>query len=171
MPKMREHVQWDILMTKLDIKYQTGSVTHRNKIRVLNLFAGETLLFDILPTNVYIHRNDTDLEIKADTHQDALELVNQMITRGHIFFHYILLDPPYAYRKSMEKYGGRMASNFRILKDQLLHLIPIGGRVMEFGYSTSGMSAKRGFEKLKIYNIEHGGAVHNTLAVLEERIN
>ena len=78
--------------------------------RVLNLFAGQTLL------NFDETRNDLDPEMPCDYHLDALEFLRSW--QGEKF-NTILLDPPYAYRKSMEMYKGMVCSPFRQLKDEI----------------------------------------------------
>ena len=75
--------------------------------KVLNLFAGKTLL------NVNEIRNDLRYNMPADWHMDALELCKMW--RG-VSFNTILLDPPYAYRKSMEMYERAVCSPFNALK-------------------------------------------------------
>jgi len=69
----------------------------------LNLFSGKTKL-DI--TEI---RNDLDIEALADYHMDALEFLRTW--KGEPFGT-ILLDPPYAYRKSMEMYKGIKCKSF-----------------------------------------------------------
>ena len=61
--------------------------------RTLNLFAGRTKL------NIDEVRNDLDPEALADYRMDALKLLRTW--KGEKF-DTILLDPPYAYRKSIE---------------------------------------------------------------------
>ncbi len=60
----------------------------------LNLFAGKTKL------NLSEVRIDSNLDMPADYHMDALKFLREydQLTR----FHTVLLDPPYAVRKSME---------------------------------------------------------------------
>src|ERR1700733_1569622 len=65
--------------------------------RVLNLFAGRT------PLNMNETRNALDPMAPADYHLDALAFLR---TWQGEKFNTILLDPPYAYRKSMEMYKG-----------------------------------------------------------------
>lgn len=132
----------------------------------LNLFAGPTRLTGCMEVT-----NDLNSELETTYHMDALDLVKKL-TAEKKKFNRIVLDPPYAYRKSMECYrGNSIASRFK----QLLDLIPVileqDGRVITFGYHSSAMSKKRGFQIREICLISHGGAQHDTIVSVEERIN
>lgn len=129
----------------------------------LNLFAGVT------PLEINEVRNDTDPDAPAEFHQDALELVNEM--KGLSKFKTVLLDPPYSYRKSMELYGGRKMSQFNALKNAILDILTDDGIVITFGYHSVSMGKKRGFEQEEIYLMSHGGAIHDTIAVIERRVS
>ena len=128
--------------------------------RVLNLFAGQTLL------NVDETRNDLDPEMPADYHLDALEFLR---TWQDEKFNTILLDPPYAYRKSMEMYKGMVCSPFRQLKDEIPRCLEPGGIVITFGYHSVVMGKQRGFVTESIALFSHGGAIHDTIAAVERR--
>jgi hypothetical protein len=131
--------------------------------KVLNLFAGMVKL------SVPEVRVDADTTTKPDFDMDALEFVRYATKKG-LIFDVVILDPPYSYRKSMEKYKGFIASPFRQLKDELLAIIPIDGKVITFGYHSNSMGKVRGFELLNVLLICHGGAQHDTIAIVEKRI-
>ena len=126
--------------------------------RVLNLFAGKTLL------NLNETRNDLDPEMLAGHHCDALELLRTW--RG-IKFDTILLDPPYAYRKSMELYKGIICSPFRQLKDEIPRCLASNGIVITFGYHSVVMGTGRNFTLERLALFSHGGAIHDTIASVE----
>ena len=126
--------------------------------RTLNLFAGKTKL------NVDEVRNDLDDEALADYKMDALKFCNEWTDDK---FNTILLDPPYAYRKSMEMYKGIKASPFRQLKDSIPRILEPGGIVITFGYHSNVMGSGRGFAIEKIALFSHGGAIHDTIASVE----
>ncbi|MDT3401268.1 hypothetical protein [Mucilaginibacter terrae] len=126
--------------------------------RVLNLFAGYTLL------NVDETRNDLDPEAPAGLHLDALELLR---TWKGAKFNTILLDPPYAYRKSMELYKGIVCSPFKQLKDTLADCLEPGGIVITFGYHSIVMGRTRNFTLERLALFSHGGAIHDTIASVE----
>lgn len=125
----------------------------------LNAFAGKTKLQ--LVDEV---RNDLDVEAEADYHMDAVDFVKSWT--GDLF-DTVLLDPPYSFRKSMEMYGGRKASRFRQLKDELSSIMIHGGIVITFGYHSVCMGMGRGFTVERIALFSHGGAIHDTIATVE----
>jgi hypothetical protein len=125
---------------------------------VLNLFAGNTLL------NVVETRNDLDPEMPAAYHLDALAFLRSW--KGPRF-KTILLDPPYAYRKSMELYKGIICSPFRQLKDAVEACIEPEGIVITFGYHAIVMGKNRGYKLERIALFSHGGAIHDTIASVE----
>lgn len=126
--------------------------------RVLNLFAGKTRLA------VNETRNDLDKEAIADFHLDALEFLRDWSGEKFVT---ILLDPPYAYRKSMELYKGMVCSPFRQLKDAIPRCLNAGGKVITFGYHSSVMGKMRGFQLEQVALFSHGGAIHDTIASVE----
>jgi hypothetical protein len=124
----------------------------------LNLFAGKTKL------KIDEIRNDLDTEAIADYRIDALEFARNW--KGNKF-NTILLDPPYAYRKSMEMYKGIRCSPFKQLKDVIPSILVSGGKVITFGYHSNTMGINRGFFVEKIALFSHGGAIHDTIASVE----
>ena len=131
--------------------------------KVLNLFAGMTRL------NLPEVRVDLDPETNPDHCMDALEYVKNAAL-WELCFDTVILDPPYAYRKSMEKYKGYIASPFKQLKDELCYITKIGGRVITFGYHSNSMGRLRGFELTNVLLICHGGAQHDTIGIVEEYV-
>lgn len=132
----------------------------------LNLFAGKTKL-DIDEIRVDI-RN----EMIADYYMDALDFVIKWST-GNIgngkLFNTVILDPPYAYRKSMEMYDGAVSSSFNKIKDYIPKILYDNGIVITFGYHSVVMGEKRGFDQENILLMSHGGAIHDTIAVIERK--
>ena len=126
--------------------------------KTLNLFAGKTKL------NIDEIRNDLDEEALSDFKMDALEFLR---TWQGEKFDTILLDPPYAYRKSMEMYKGILCSPFKQLKDEIPRILNEGGKVITFGYHSTVMGKNRGFSIEKIGLFSHGGAIHDTIASIE----
>lgn len=128
---------------------------------VLNLFAGNTKL------NVAEIRNDIDPDMPADAHTDALTFVRNWKREK---FDTIILDPPYSYRKSMEFYNGNIMSPFKKLKDEIPNILNEKGIVITFGYQSISMGKNRGFKLNGIAIFCHGGAIHDTIASVEEKI-
>jgi hypothetical protein len=137
-------------------------VESRCKGNVLNLFAGKIKL------KVKEIRNDIDKTMIAHSYKDAYNFVKEWIG---IKFDTILLDPPYAYRKAMELYNGNYTSKFNLIKEELPRILNANGIIIVFGYHSVFMGKKRGFETKEICLINHGGAQHDTIAIVEGRIN
>jgi len=132
--------------------------------RVLNLFAGETKLRH----SGEIVRNDLDEKREADVHIDATQC------RKHFedcSFNTVVLDPPYNVRKAREKYEGEYMGAFKRVKNQVQHLVEPGGRVITFGYDSTGMSKSRGYEKEHISLLNHKGDHNDTICTIERRVN
>lgn len=125
---------------------------------VLNLFAGETRL------NLNEIRNDIREDMDAEYHKEAVDFCEEWDGEK---FNTIILDPPYAYRKSMEYYNGAKASKFKIVKDIIPNILEKGGKIITFGYHSNVMGKNRGFYLDKIALFSHGGAIHDTIASVE----
>jgi 23S rRNA G2069 N7-methylase RlmK/C1962 C5-methylase RlmI len=128
---------------------------------VLNLFAGKTFL------NCREVRNDLREEMPAHYHMDALELVKGWDGKP---FDTVILDPPYAYRKSMTKYDGAVSSPFNKVKDEIVRILSVEGIVITFGYHSNVMGEKRGFQQDHLLVMSHGGAIHDTIAIIERKV-
>ena len=132
---------------------------------VLNLFAGETKL------NIHEVRNDLRGDMPCDYHMDALKLVEKwkewVETDEFRKFDTVLLDPPYAYRKSMEMYDGAVSSPFNQIKNKIPDILAPQGIVITFGYHSNSMGKTRGFKQEHILLMSHGGAIHDTIAIIE----
>ena len=100
----------------------------------------------------------------ADFQEDALTFLRN--SQG-AQFNTILLDPPYAFWKSMELYKGMVCSPFRQLKDEIPRHLQPGGIVITFGYHSVVMGKARHCELERIALFSHGGAIHDTIATVE----
>jgi tRNA G10 N-methylase Trm11 len=127
---------------------------------VLNLFAGKTKL------NVNEIRVDIDETFKPTFNTDAFDFIS---TWNKPLFDTIILDPPYSYRKAMEKYNGHYSSRFKQIKDEIPRILFPGGIVITFGYHSVSMGKTRGFEVERIAIFSHGGAIHDTISTIERK--
>ncbi len=152
-----EYIKTPLNKYTFSIKPIREWVEKNAKGKVLNLFAGKTKLkLDEL-------RIDSDKTMDAHTYIDAYEFVKICKNK----FDTIILDPPYAYRKSMEMYNGHKASKFNQIKDLIPNILNENGIVITFGYHSVSMGKKRGFVQEKILLMSHGGAIHDTIATIE----
>lgn len=131
--------------------------------KVLNLFAGKTKL------NADEVRIDLNEEMPADYHIDAYKFVNMAQEKGWVY-DTVIFDPPYNLRKSREKYMGVYTSELRKIKTILPKIISLGGKIICYGYDTTGMGKGRGFEKINVCVINHGGDHNDTLVIVERKI-
>jgi len=131
---------------------------------VLNLFAGKTKL-DSLETRV-----DISTDAIAHFYMDCRDFVSRWDTVEFFKFDSVILDPPYTWRKAKEKYGGKMIGQYPQLKDELLDILTTNARVISLGWDTVGMSKSRGFKKIAVCVVCHGGDHRDTLCLVEERI-
>jgi len=128
---------------------------------VLNLFAGKIRL------NVEEVRVDIDPTVSPDYTMDAFTFVTSWNVGK---FDTVVLDPPYNVRKAREKYDGRYLGVYTKIKDALPRIMADKGRVISLGYDTVGMSRSRGFQKIAVCVVCHGGDHNDTLGLVERRV-
>ena len=108
-------------------------------------------------------------------HMDAYDFVSWCIgeqTKGKSRpVDTIVLDPPYNIRKAREKYEGRWIGKLTKIKNMLPQIIPVGGRIISLGYDSVGMSKSRGFKKIALCVICHGGDHNDTICLIGEWIS
>jgi len=129
----------------------------------LNLFAGKVLM-ECAEVRVVV-----DPDAPAHFHMDALDFVVMAMGEGWMF-DTVILDPPYNVRKAREKYEGRYIGRFTEVKEVLPSVIAPGGRMITLGYDTVGMSKSRGFEKIAVCVVCHGGDHNDTLGLVEKKV-
>lgn len=136
---------------------------------VLNLFAGETRLKCKEEIRVDIRK-----EMDASYTMDALDFIidweKGVACQTKPRFGAVILDPPYSYRKSMTKYGGAVSSPLNQIKKYLPYVLTPNGIVITFGYHSNVMGEGRGFKQEHILLMSHGGAIHDTIAVVERKV-
>ena len=126
--------------------------------KILNLFSGKTKL------NVNEFRVDVDTkEAIADVYMDVYDFVKNCNER----YDTIILDPPYSIRKSMECYKGNYTSKFKLIADQCSRL---SDRVISFGYHSTFLGKKRGYQLEELCVFGHSGSQHCTIAIIEKKI-
>lgn len=144
-------------------KLRTWTIRN-SKGKVLNLFAGKTLLSPLNEVRV-----DLNEDMPAHYHMDAYEFV-LMAKKERMMFDTVIFDPPYNLRKSREKYFGIYTSQLRKIKTELPHIINEGGVVISYGYDTTGMGRSRGFELIGICIVNHSGDHNDTLCTVEQMV-
>lgn len=128
--------------------------------KVLNLFCGKTKL------NVDEYRVDIDPLVNPDSCMDAYKFVTETKMR----FDTVVFDPPYNLRKAREKYGDRYIGSATKIKNELPKILNSSGIIQTYGYDSVGMSKSRGFEKVAIVLVCHGGDQNDTIGLVERKI-
>lgn len=139
-----------------------GWVEQWAKPKVLNLFAGKVRL------GVEEVRVDISDEFSPDFVGDAYDFLSAV--KDWSEYGTVLLDPPYNIRKAREKYEGRFIGKLTKCKNVIGDGVLPGTRVISLGYDTVGMSKSRGFKKVAICVVCHGGDHNDTLCLVEEKL-
>ena len=123
------------------------------------------------PANI---RNDIEVENRtADFHMDALEFLK---SRPDNYCSGSLFDPPYSVEQCLRRYtpkhGGTAgrAEYWAKCKDEIKRVVQLGGYNISFGWDSTGIGKKRGFEIVEILLICHGACHNDTIVTVEKRI-
>lgn len=121
-------------------------------------------------------RNDLNPEMDTDYHLDAVDFLKMFDDKSVDFCFY---DPPYSLRQVSEMYKsvGREVtmettqSSWRTKHiNEISRIIKPDGLVMSFGWNSSGVGKKRGFEIIEIMLVAHGGSHNDTIVTVERKI-
>jgi hypothetical protein len=130
--------------------------------RVLNACAGQTTL----TTDGPIVRNDLDPDCDADTHYDVCEIAEFFEAAS---FDTIVYDPPFSQHQATRTYDGRQVGDDALAKRQFDELLAAGGRVIQFGFSTTCMPMSLGYERSDVAIFNTLGRMNDYLAVVDEK--
>ena len=117
--------------------------------------------------------NDLSEEYQTDFHMDALDFFKIFEVES---VDGVLYDPPYSLRQVSECYKnvGRevtmettQSSWRRNHLDEISRIIKLGGKLICFGWNSSGAGIKRGFEMQEILLVPHGGSHNDTIVTVE----
>ena len=114
------------------------------------------------------YRNDLceDYE-NAQFHMDAVDFLKKF-ENGSL--NGALFDPPYSLNQSNIHYGGRRMIRSSVVMDEIARIVRKDGIVISFGWNSTGLGYRRGFEKIEITIINHGGRRNDTIVVVERKI-
>ena len=123
---------------------------------------------------------DVNSDINGDAdcfvQHDALDFI-ECHKKGEVDT--VLFDPPYSPRQVSECYKAvgikvdNLMTSARFwakLKDAVAEVVPVGGKVISFGWNSMGMGKKRGFEKTRILLVSHGGSHNDTIVTVETKV-
>lgn len=135
--------------------------------RVLNACAGKTKLAH----DGEIVRNDIDTDRDADLHVNVREVADHFDCPA---FDTILYDPPFSENQancSYELEDGEevVAGNDAVAKRQFDRLLRPGGRVIQFGYTTTCMPASMDYHRAEVAVWNTLGRMNDYLSVVDEK--
>ena len=117
--------------------------------------------------------NDIEEENRnAKFHMDALEFLRTLDT-GSV--NGVLFDPPYSTEQCLRRYtpkhGGTAgrAEYWAKCKNEIARIIKSGGYCVSFGWDSTGIGKKRGFEIVEILLICHGACHNDTICTCERK--
>jgi hypothetical protein len=119
--------------------------------------------------------NDLNPEMKCNYSMDAVEFLKQFKDQSIDFVFY---DPPYSLRQVSECYKSvgievtteTTQSNWRTKHiNEISRITKPGGIAMCFGWNSSGIGKKRGFEIIEILLVAHGGSHNDTICTVERK--
>jgi hypothetical protein len=171
--------KWD----DLELEYQTVQpnrwtfqsdiirrwVEQRLQGRVLNTCAGKTKLTH----DHEVIRNDIDEQRDADLHVDVCEIADHLAPES---FDTIVYDPPFSQYQANRSYGGRTVGDTALAKRQFDALLRPGGRVIQFGFTTTCMptvierddGTERSYHRKAVAIFNTLGQMHDYLATVDE---
>ena len=139
-------------------------VEQRLEGRVLNACAGKTML----DHNGEVIRNDIDEGRDADLHVDVSVIAEHFHPCS---FDTIVFDPPYSAFQAKTKYEGRTVGKVALAKRQFHELLAAGGRVIQFGFTTTNMPTSLGYEREEVAIFNTLGEMNDYLASVDKKLN
>lgn len=120
--------------------------------------------------------NDLNPTYDTDYHLDALDFFKQFEGNS---VDGVLYDPPYSLRQVSECYKNvgiavtseTTQSSWRSKHiDEIARILKPNGKVICFGWNSSGVGTVRGFELQEILLVAHGGSHNDTIVTVETKI-
>jgi hypothetical protein len=131
--------------------------------RVLNACAGPTRL----DHGHEIVTNDLDESLDVDHHIDATQLSEHFGRE----FDTVLFDPPFSAYQATTHYGGRETGYDTAMKREIAAVLRDGGRVIQFGYTTTCMPRSMDFDRQAVAVFNTLGRQNDILGVVDQRMN
>jgi len=137
-------------------------VEQRLRGRVLNACAGITKLAH----DHEIVRNDVDEQRDADLYVDVCEIADHLEPES---FDTVVYDPPFTDYQANRSYDGQQVGNDALAKQQFDALLRPGGRVIQFGYTTTCMPNELGYRRQTVWIWNTLGRMNDYLSVVDEK--
>lgn len=132
--------------------------------RVLNACAGKTEL----EHGDEVVRNDIDEQRDADLHVDVCEIADHF---DRCSFDTIVYDPPFSQYQASRSYDGQNVGDAALAKRQFHELLRPGGRVVQFGFTTTNMPLALGYERDAVAIFNTLGQMNDYLASVDRKLN
>ena len=136
-------------------------IEQRLRGRVLNACAGKTRLAH----DHEIVRNDIDEQRDVDLHLDVCEIADELETES---FDTIIYDPPFSQYQTSRSYDGQDVGDAALAKRQFDLLLRPGGRVIQFGFTTTCMPVEIEREGETAQYRREAVAIFNTLGQMND---
>ena len=129
-------------------------------------------------TKLATYTNDLNPQTSAQYHMDSEDFLKKLQLDG-VKADLVIIDPPYSPRQVKECYDGigiKMKQKEALLgavrgrlRAAINPILSPDGIVLWFGWNTTGMGKKYGFEMLEIMLVCHGSDHNDTLCFAERR--
>lgn len=119
--------------------------------------------------------NDLNPDIDCKYHMDAVDFLKSFADNSIDFVFY---DPPYSLRQVSECYKSvgiavtteTTQSSYRTKHiNEIARVLKPDGIVMCFGWNSSGVGTKRGFDLIEVMLVAHGGSHNDTIITVEKK--
>ena len=137
-------------------------IEQRLRGRVLNACAGKTRLAH----DHEIVRNDIDEQRDADLHLDVCEIADELEDKT---FDTVVYDPPFSSYQASRSYEGRAVGDTALAKRQFHELLAPGGRVIQFGYTTTCMPMALDYERVSVGVFNTLGQMNDILGAVDQK--
>jgi len=131
--------------------------------RVLNACAGKTKLTGGFEVGEIV-RNDIDEQRDADLHVDVCEIADHFDPES---FDTVVFDPPFSTYQAQRSYEGRVVGEVALAKRQFHELLRPGGRVIQFGFTTTCMPMELKYRRLAVAVFNTLGQMNDVLGVVD----
>lgn len=129
-------------------------------------------------TNLATYTNDINPDTSAMYHLDVDVFLQKMIDNG-VRADLVIFDPPFSpeqMKRNYDRLGMKMAqtdalraANWKTSRDLIDKILVVGGYVLSFGWNSTGMGIKRGYEIQEIILVNHGAAHNDTICMAEQK--
>ena len=142
----------------------------------LDPFANSGTFKELIHKKVNVIDNDLNSEYETDYHMDALDFLKMFDDNS---IDGVVYDPPYSLRQVSECYKNvgipvtqetTQSSWRRKHLDEITRIVKPNGRVVCFGWNSSGVGKTRGFDLYRVLLVPHGGSHNDTIVTVERKL-